>query len=362
MTLGSISPFNELMSRRDLWSLYTKEEEYSPRFIDRYNRCVYSASRHRDPFVPSVSDFFNNLVGKVTYPDGKKFGVCFTHDIDVIYLSKIRMLLGIRRTFLAGHYSEAARRAISLTFPRIKKFNPIINFKRIMALESQYGARSTFFFMAPSARAEDYNYDLKDLRDEFKEILEAGFEIGLHGSIKAHDSPDVILEEKERLETALACPVTGYRNHRLHFKLPETWEYLSSAGFRYDSTFAYPDMVGFKNGMCHPYKPYNLNAGRFVDIIEIPLVVMEGSLSDYMQLGEDTAWKVIRDLVDIVAEKSGVITFLWHNTTLDEYFAPESYRMYVRLLEYCRQKNAWMTTMQQMCQHALDSQKYLSEE
>ena len=49
----------------------------------------------------------------------------------------------------------------------------------------------------------------------------------------------------------------------------------------------------FRNGMCHPFRPFNLQTGKAVDIIEIPQVIMDDSLFDtYMRLDPDHAWEI----------------------------------------------------------------------
>jgi hypothetical protein len=38
------------------------------------------------------------------------------------------------------------------------------------------------------------------------------------------------------LESVLEKEVVGFRNHFLRFRIPDTWELLSKAGFKYDTT------------------------------------------------------------------------------------------------------------------------------
>ena len=98
--------------------------------------------------------------------------------------------------------------------------------------------------------------------------------------------------------------------------------------------------------MCHPFKPYNLQNRKIIDILEIPLVIMDGSLfEDYMRLDKGTAWELTRRLIDTVASCHGVITLVWHNTTL-----PGEQRIfYEKILNYCSEMNAWMTSGEQIC-------------
>ena len=162
----------------------------------------------------------------------------------------------------------------------------------------------------------------------------------LHGGHTAYNTLDEIKEKKKRLENVLGKTVIGYRNHFLKFKVPDTWELLSKAGFKYDTTFGYADCVGFRNGMCHPFKPFNLNTGKEIDILEIPLTVMDCTLFDYMRLDFDKAWDVTKMLIDRVEKHKGIITILWHNT----YMVNDKLKFYEKILNYCYEKKAWMTS------------------
>jgi peptidoglycan/xylan/chitin deacetylase (PgdA/CDA1 family) len=128
----------------------------------------------------------------------------------------------------------------------------------------------------------------------------------------------VTVQEKKILEDIIGKKIVGYRNQYLKFKIPDTWEMLSEAGFKYDTTFGYADCAGFRNGMCHPFKPFNLNTGKEIDILEIPLVIMDCTLlRDYMRLDFERAWKLTKLLINRVEQYNGVITILWHNNFYD---------------------------------------------
>ena len=328
-----------LKSRPDLWDHFTRKEEYNPEFRDQYDRFPYYLSKTRDIFQPDVSRFLIDAGYKPEYPDGKKFAVCLTHDIDFVFRSISQRRIPVTESILDIDKNEFLR-SIKGAF---NKKSPLCNFEEIMDLEDKYGAKSSFYFLALKPGDQNYSYDIMDLKDDIRNIRDRGWEVGLHGGHEAYNSYERICEEKKRLENALGSEVVGYRNHYLHFRIPDTWEYLNHAGFMYDTTFGYGDCVGFRNGMCHPFMPYNLDREKHVGIVEIPLIVMDVSLSQaYMRLDNEDALNVVRRLIDSTAECRGVFTLLWHNTCLVE-GSPEQ-RMYRNILEYCSEKGAWMTS------------------
>jgi hypothetical protein len=96
--------------------------------------------------------------------------------------------------------------------------------------------------------------------------------------------------------------------------------------------------------MCYPYNPYDIAARRFIDVIELPLVVMDKTLFDYMALAYDQAFNIFKLLIDNVERYNGICTILWH----PHYFASEIGAFYTDALEYLYRKNAWMTSAKEI--------------
>ncbi|MHC1756398.1 MAG: polysaccharide deacetylase family protein [Methanosarcina sp.] len=331
--------FEKLKENEELWDLFTRKEEYDLTFRDRYERFPYYLSSHRNIFEPRVSKFLLENGLRPQYPDGKKFAVCLTHDIDGVYPEKLYPLIGSIKALAKGNLTEAMK----TPFSRInRKWNPCWNFREIVKLEAKYDAKSSFYFLALKPEEMDFNYNIKDLESELGFISDSGWEVGLHGGHESYNSLEDIKEKKSRLEEVLGKRIIGYRNHFLRFSVPNTWELLSKAGFKYDTTLGYADCAGFRNGMCHPFRPFNLNEGRPIDIMEIPLTIMDRSLlRDYMRLDVKKAWECTKHLINTVEQYNGVITVLWHNNTCIE---GENLKYYEKVLEYCAGKNAWITS------------------
>ena len=328
---------NRIRENREIWELYTKREEYNPLILDQYQRFSYYLSKYRDILKPKVSEFLVKSGFNFEYPKGKKFAVCLTHDIDVVYFSKLETISKAIK-LLKEH---KIRNSLKILLSKInKRCNPLLNFKDIMDLEEKYDAKSSFYFLALDEKDMDFNFEIKDLEHEIGIISDRGWEISLHGGHEAYNNLEEIRKEKNRIEKVLNKKVIGYRNHFLRFKVPDTWELLSKACFKYDTTFGYADMVGFRNGMCHPFKPFNLFTNKEIDILEIPLTVMDCTLFNYMKLDYEKAWEIIKIIINIVEKYRGVITILWHNT----YMSGKYRKLYEKILKYCYEKEAWMTS------------------
>lgn len=323
------------------WRLFTCEEEYVSPIRDAYDRFPRYASSNRNPFEPRASQHLFEQGFRPEYPEGQPFAVCLTHDIDVVYQSAIGKGQSAISSLKAGKVREALEYAGQIRSKRL----PRCNFGEIMALEEEYGGRSSFYFLCLAPGDRSYHYDVRDLEGEIGAIADAGWEIGLHGGHVAYCDPGALETEKKRLEVVLNRPVIGYRSHFLRFRVPETWEHLSQAGFHYDATLGYADCAGFRNGMCYPFEPFDLRTNRPIRILEIPLAIMDSTLDQYMRLDGVTAWETARNLIDAAERCHGVITILWHNTSM---FGDQR-KLYQKILGYCRGRGAWMTNGAEVC-------------
>jgi peptidoglycan/xylan/chitin deacetylase (PgdA/CDA1 family) len=335
-----------LMKRGDLWDLFTRKDDYHrDRAVE--NRSLYRMNGRGDIYVAPVSGFLCEHGLRWEYPEGRSFGVCLTHDIDDIYPPGKHMLLSAACSAARLDARGVSRQvAWKLTD---RQYSPYRNFREIIRLEKEYGGRSSFYFLGNGHDQRRFRYDVEDLESDLGSIVDEGCEVGLHGGILSYDNLAAIKEEKRRVEKALGRPIRGHRSHYLSLKVPDTWELLAQAGFGYDTTLGYNDRPGFRNGMCHPFRPYSLTTGKPIDIVEIPLTIMEESLFwEGRTIGE--AMALSRRLIDHAAACGGVVTLLWHNNAFGASFREPWKRMYAKLLQYCRDKNAWMTSGENMWQ------------
>lgn len=98
--------------------------------------------------------------------------------------------------------------------------------------------------------------------------------------------------------------------------------------------------------MCHPFKPFSLNTNHEIDILEFPLMVMDGTLDHtYMRLDNKRKWEFVKMLIDRVAACHGLFALLWHNMEMDG----KNQEMYDNILQYCNDKGAWMTDGRNIC-------------
>jgi len=337
--------FPSLLMNSPHWDLFTKKEEYNSGKYDKHGRFLYEYSQYKNAVQPSVSESLLEKGFKVDYPDGKKFAIILSHDIDDVYVPLIHILASIAN-YPKNRESKQISKLINGRWD--KKVSPYLNFKEIIDLERRYNSKSSFYFLAASRDPIRFRYNVECLSEELCNIVDQGWEVGLHVGYYSTYDPTSISNEKEKIEKLIGKRIIGTRNHFLRFNVPETWKNLSKLDILYDTSFGYADMIGFRNGICHPFKPYDLIENREINILEVPLNIMDGTLFDKMKLDIDRARDYVKSLIDTVEKNNGTLTILWHNTTFSNPYLKDWGKLYEFILKYGNSKNAWMTNGEEL--------------
>ena len=144
-------------------------------------------------------------------------------------------------------------------------------------------------------------------------------EIGLHPGYFAGSDPHAFLEERRRLEQVTGEPVESVRNHYLRWHPINTPQLLHSYGIRIDATLGYAEQEGFRRGTCHPFRLYDLQNERPLDVWEMPLLVMDSTLFGYRALEVEGALEATRRILLQVERFRGAAVMLWHPILYDPF-------------------------------------------
>jgi hypothetical protein len=261
---------------------------------------------------------------------GKKAAAVMTHDID--YLSKFTPGLLFRelaKNFLLNrrHVSVPerwTRLREYLSFAGRERDPYIVSIARMLEEERRRGIVSSWLFKAGGNDKRDVSYGLASVRarETLSLLRDAGHDIGLHPSFNTPADPAMLAREVRRLRQAAGLDPVSVRQHYLRLAYPATWRQLAAEGFIADSTLGFAEREGFRNGVCHPFLPWDLEAGAPIRIWELPLTVMDGTLAHYRGMETGAARLRIAALLDIVAEHEGTAVLLFHNTSYDAHDFP----------------------------------------
>ena len=315
---------------------------------DRHGRFT-AAATSLDPLDPPLERLRAELGLEPPHWGGAKFAVALTHDVDTPWRwtrAGLRLAAGKLRRGDVSELGGLARAPLH----RIRGTDPNWSFERIVELEAEHGARSTFFLLAGHAHPADGQapeaYDR--LRARIVDTLaDAGAEIGLHGSYMTADDAGRLATEKAALEE-LSGPLKGHRYHYLRVDPDANLAAVEQAGFRYDSTLGFPDALGFRAGIAHPFRPWGTR------LVEIPLAAMDATLAEdrYLGLTAAEAESRLMALLDWAAEHGGGFAILWHNDRFDPPTARGWDRLYARILAAVRERGGACMTAGELAEEA----------
>jgi peptidoglycan/xylan/chitin deacetylase (PgdA/CDA1 family) len=322
------------------------EERGAPR--DRHGR-FFASSSSLDPLDPPLERLRRDL-GLPTPRYGEAtFAVALTHDVDVPWRWTRIGLRGaaarLKGHALAGRVGPALHEARGLArvpAHRLRGSDPNWRFEEIVAEEREHGSRSTFFVMAGHGHRADgaapESYDR--LRPKLVETLAgAGAEVGLHGSYLAAEDLDRLARERALL-AQLDGPLVGHRYHYLRVDPHRNLVPLEGIGFLYDTSLGFPDALGFRAGIAHPFRAWDHARDQPSDLIEVPLAVMDATLAEqrYEGLSAAAAKPRVMALLDEAAEHGGGFSILWHPERFDAPSARGWDRLYFEVLDAVRER------------------------
>lgn len=208
------------------------------------------------------------------------------------FRSNLRMILGLMWGERVGDY-----------LPRLVEASE----------ESKFS--STLFVVPRRGHRRDPNYQLKHVTLRLCDASQKGFRVGLHGSYTSIIESAALVPEVASLEDAVGERAIGSRQHWLRFdRHQKLFDCVESARLKFDSTLGFADMVGFRNGASFAFPPYDFANERPYEFLEIPLVLMDGSL----EAASRSLRQSPQEIADAVLQESrkwgwGGIAALWHN-------------------------------------------------
>jgi hypothetical protein len=223
----------------------------------------------------------------------KNIGVAVTHYRSASYLlANSRMMLGLLREKKPGNYIP----------------------KMLSAIETG-GFRSTLFAVADGKHRRDPGYRIAQIAPQLADAASRGFPIALHASYSSIVENALLNGEAAALNQALGRKPQGSRQHWLRFDRHERlFRAVEQAQLAYDSSLGFSESCGFRNGASFAFPPYDFENERPYNFLEIPLVMMDGSLAMTARATRQNP----QALADTVLAESrkwgwGGVGILWHN-------------------------------------------------
>lgn len=309
--------------------MLTRWEEHVNKERDTHNRFPATASiAYKNNFLdrPVVNEYVEMIWGMLKHlgltQERKKrvFQFINTHDVD--HLRRWNNSYQVLKT-VGGDFLK--RRDILLAKNRINEYikiktgkltDPYDTFDWLMDQSELKNIQSRFYFMSGGLTKFDNHYQIDEERSLkiINVIKERGHVIGFHPSYNSYKNPEQWKIEKTMLEKTIDMKISEGRQHYLRFQAPYTWQIWEDNGMVKDLTLSYADKEGFRCGTCYEYPVFNFLTRMKLNLIESPLIVMEGSFFTYQNLSLENMNVKIKNLIKKVKKYNGQFVFLWHNS------------------------------------------------
>ncbi len=286
------------------------------------------------------------------WPRGHEWAAALTHDVDVIswwpLFTALRMAELGRRGKL-GTLGTVAMEA----FVRASPPPALAGIRTVCRQEERFGIRSTWFFLTGTPTlsrilAGDVTYRIEEppAQEALRIALDAGGEIGLHGSFQTGDLADAFDTERARLQRASGQAVNGVRQHFLRMRPGMTQGKMDAAGFLYDATWGFADINGFRLGLALPAPAWDAASATQRGLELVPLTWMDRVQSKYQGNEDPASWIAqALELADTCRDAGGLWCGLWHPNLTAPLGFPGAPEAYAHLCEQLAQRSPWFCTL-----------------
>ena len=327
----------------------TRAEETFPVTRDEHGRFPAAeslAARHDFLERPIVDEWCLALEREIAAllpgwaPQRREMRIKLTHDVDQVGMP-------FQFSSLIGHAwfrrnACAALRGLAATVANIEP-EELRLVRRLAAISKARKFHSAFYWKASPPGPRDSGYDPlhPKVQSVIRALMDEGFEVGVHPGYETFGSRQNLSCEVNRLRKALGVRCLGGRQHYLRWS-PDSWLDWEACELAYDTSVGFADRVGFRAGTCFPFRPWSLVQNRELDIMEIPLIVMDCTpvkyMPRYMGLSKSQSLERVRGCIRRIARVGGVFTLLWHNVPLME---PEYDGWYETILDLLEENRSY---------------------
>ena len=310
--------------------------------------------------IKTRSDLAQAAIPK--WPGGKKYAIAVTHDTDAVSLGAMKEL----GTNLAKFLLRRDRVFLDMLMSGLRYIgrpteNPFFGFPLWREFETSRQFYSCFYLFA---KVGPLKRDINNCKssvveqridwDILRGMAASGWEFGFHAPIDPENKLDAFVAGKRWIEEKLGTPIYGLRHHywALDWAKPQvTFRKHIDAGFRYDTSIAWKDIAGFRAATCHPFRPFDPEPGKPLDIYEIPTCLMDGHVikdPDEVSSAVEEGLGIVRQ----VKEQGGVAVLDWHTETACNAY---NYRSHLTVLRHILEplledSDAWVTTPWEIAQ------------
>jgi hypothetical protein len=295
---------------------------------------------HRQPIICYYVYLLNNLFKWLGLNTNltQHYKLYLTHDIDLA--QKFPSVITGFKTIANDLIRRKSPRLATLSTKQListkllKKPDPYDSFDFLMNIAEQNNLKAHFYFI-PSLKNEPwafYDYNSPVIRKYINKILHRNHIVGLHASYRSYNNPKLFKQELLRFVSEFNFYPQEGRQHFLRFQVPTTWQLWEQNNLKQDSTIGFYSDVGFRAGTCYPYHPFDVINRKQLNLIELPLILMDAPAWNITKNWEKF-FNLAMQLKTLIKQFNGTFTILWHNDKFAFGHFSNTYNFYKNLIE-----------------------------
>lgn len=313
-----------------IFYMISRYEEYNSRLIDDYSRFSYHEmlAVKNDfidlPVVDIYIELFRRIIEiffEIEVKNNNTYEVIISSDIDEVFLYH-PFSKGIKTIIKDALYYRFSNlfsdsRKIFQSYLYDDFYSGI---EILCNLSKLYSIKTNFNFMASNRSKMDDGYSIKSIQmgKIFERLEQDNFEIGFHPSYYTLNNPELYKMEKNLLQSSVNQRIISGRQHFLRVNTPASWIMWEENGMKLDSSYGFSEILGFRCGTSFPYQVFDIRTNKKLDLIEQPLIIMDGALRRNSDLSN--AREVLLSYKKITQFVKGQLTILWHNRSFSRHW------------------------------------------
>ncbi|MBK8500556.1 MAG: hypothetical protein IPL52_17480 [Flavobacteriales bacterium] len=271
--------------------------------VDEWALQLAAAWRAFDPRVPEPQRKYKQVI-TVDLDNGLKYGG----------RPLWRLMGSCARDLVRGEWADLGERMRVLSGQAPDPFLIDPELKERIAMAN---AMVKFFVLAAERGEFDHAVPISaSVYSKEVVALASWAQVGLHPSYRSSEREGLTASQKLALEAVIGSDVTMTRQHFLRLRIPGTFRELESLGIVEEHSLGLHDEIGFRCGTCTPYRWYDLEQDRPLNLFIHPFTVMDNALRDKLKLSPEQAVEKVLPVLERVKRVQGTFIGLWHESFL----------------------------------------------
>lgn len=262
--------------------LISRYEEYLPYTKDMYGRYAHENSiAYRENFLhlPLVNIWIERFKETLItlFPTlqfyAKPFSFLPTYDIDIAWSYKEKGLL----RNVGGFFKSPTVERVAVLLRGIK--DPYDSYELMNDLHYEYKLNPIYFFLVAKKNGV-YDKNILPENISIQQLIKTHankYSIGLHPSWQSYNNDELLMEEKETLQSISGAEIHSSRQHYIKFSLPDTYKKLIDTGITNDYSMGYGSINGFRASTGSSFYWYDLSAEKITTLRIHPFCFMDAN-------------------------------------------------------------------------------------